>query len=355
MASTPVVVGCLSSSARRSSPRRASLRGRPPRRSDARRTDRRHADDPVLLFVADGLRQDLVERYLRPTRHHASAMASLLRSGVVGLGGRPVDPGAAEHGCRLVQPRDRSLAGRHRLDEQHVPRQRPALRQSHHRLRCGRAPGRVDRPVGGARRARRSSSSSSPAVAARARKAPRSTSGASSPVAASRRTTSRRPTTRPSRRRSGCSSTTRPGFAGQAPYPQAAPTDATGWTNVPQSYSPAKEMHLRVLDFRRRQVRPRRLHLRQPRRRPHQVQPGALLADEGRQPGRRHAPRRAMGRHQGADRRRDVGGSDRGLPHQGRDARQGPLRGPVVPHVGGARARHVAHVARRSGVHRELR
>jgi 2',3'-cyclic-nucleotide 2'-phosphodiesterase (5'-nucleotidase family)/predicted AlkP superfamily pyrophosphatase or phosphodiesterase len=39
------------------------------------------------------------------------------------------------------------------------------------------------------------------------------------------------------------------GFAGQAPYPQAAPSDATGWTNVPQSYSPAKEMHLRVLDF----------------------------------------------------------------------------------------------------------
>ncbi len=39
------------------------------------------------------------------------------------------------------------------------------------------------------------------------------------------------------------------GFAGQAPYPQAAPIDATGWTNVPGSYSPAKEMRLRVLDF----------------------------------------------------------------------------------------------------------
>ncbi|CAG0937348.1 2',3'-cyclic-nucleotide 2'-phosphodiesterase / 3'-nucleotidase / 5'-nucleotidase [Thermoflexales bacterium] len=39
------------------------------------------------------------------------------------------------------------------------------------------------------------------------------------------------------------------GFAGQAPFPGAAPTDATGWTNVPQSYSPAKEMRLRVLDF----------------------------------------------------------------------------------------------------------
>jgi 2',3'-cyclic-nucleotide 2'-phosphodiesterase (5'-nucleotidase family)/predicted AlkP superfamily phosphohydrolase/phosphomutase len=39
------------------------------------------------------------------------------------------------------------------------------------------------------------------------------------------------------------------GFAGQAPYPGASPVDANGWTNVPKSYSPAKEMYLRVLDF----------------------------------------------------------------------------------------------------------
>jgi 2',3'-cyclic-nucleotide 2'-phosphodiesterase (5'-nucleotidase family) len=39
------------------------------------------------------------------------------------------------------------------------------------------------------------------------------------------------------------------GFAGQAPFAAAAPADATGWTNVPVSYSPAKEMRLRVLDF----------------------------------------------------------------------------------------------------------
>lgn len=38
------------------------------------------------------------------------------------------------------------------------------------------------------------------------------------------------------------------GFAGQAAFSQAAPTDATGWVNVPRSFSPAKEMHLRVLD-----------------------------------------------------------------------------------------------------------
>ncbi len=39
------------------------------------------------------------------------------------------------------------------------------------------------------------------------------------------------------------------GFAGQAPFPGAQPTDATGWSGVPTSYSPAKEMRLRVLDF----------------------------------------------------------------------------------------------------------
>jgi len=39
------------------------------------------------------------------------------------------------------------------------------------------------------------------------------------------------------------------GFAGQSPFPAAAPADAAGWTNVPASYSPAMEMRLRVLDF----------------------------------------------------------------------------------------------------------
>ena len=39
------------------------------------------------------------------------------------------------------------------------------------------------------------------------------------------------------------------GFAGQAPFAGAAPAPASGWTNVPTSYSPAQEMRLRVLDF----------------------------------------------------------------------------------------------------------
>ena len=40
------------------------------------------------------------------------------------------------------------------------------------------------------------------------------------------------------------------GYAGQAPYAAAAPTAASGWTgSLPQTYSPAREMHLRVIDF----------------------------------------------------------------------------------------------------------
>jgi 2',3'-cyclic-nucleotide 2'-phosphodiesterase (5'-nucleotidase family)/predicted AlkP superfamily phosphohydrolase/phosphomutase len=38
------------------------------------------------------------------------------------------------------------------------------------------------------------------------------------------------------------------GFAGQPPFAGAAPAPAVGWLNVPVSYSPAMEMHLRVLD-----------------------------------------------------------------------------------------------------------
>ncbi len=39
------------------------------------------------------------------------------------------------------------------------------------------------------------------------------------------------------------------GFGSQAPFPGAEPAPATGWTDVPTSYSPAMEMRLRVLDF----------------------------------------------------------------------------------------------------------
>ena len=40
------------------------------------------------------------------------------------------------------------------------------------------------------------------------------------------------------------------GYAGQAPFPGAAPTPATGWTGaLPATFSPPREMRMRVLDF----------------------------------------------------------------------------------------------------------
>jgi 2',3'-cyclic-nucleotide 2'-phosphodiesterase (5'-nucleotidase family) len=38
------------------------------------------------------------------------------------------------------------------------------------------------------------------------------------------------------------------GFAGQAPFPAAAPAPATGWTDVPGSFSPPQELRMRVID-----------------------------------------------------------------------------------------------------------
>lgn len=38
------------------------------------------------------------------------------------------------------------------------------------------------------------------------------------------------------------------GHAGQAPFPEAAPAPASGWTNVPKSFSPAQQLRMRVLD-----------------------------------------------------------------------------------------------------------
>ena len=97
------------------------------------------------------------------------------------------------------------------------------------------------------------------------------------------------------------------GFAGNTPFPQAAPSPATGWTNVPKTYSPAKEMRLRVLDgadaeHQHRQVRPQRLHLRQPQRPQDALRPRPVQHDQERQRLGRQPRRGRVGRRQGQDR-----------------------------------------------------
>ena len=186
--------------------------------------DRRHGNDaPVLLFVADGLRQDLVEQFAANRRRGRSdmpAMAELLKKGYVRLRWWPAHPGAAEHRCRLVQPRHRRLAGRPRVDQQHVPHQRRAVCQQHQRLldhACHR-PSRSDSRPNEA--ARRSCSSSTPAARRRRSRARRSTSAGSFPVAAWPRTTSHPPTTPNFVAAFGLQFDHPTGFAGPGPVPR---------------------------------------------------------------------------------------------------------------------------------------
>ena len=76
----------------------------------------------LLFFASDGMRQDAVERYA--ARASCPASATLLRARRARVGPRPADPGAAEHRRGLVHADHRRVAGRPRLDQQHVPRQR---------------------------------------------------------------------------------------------------------------------------------------------------------------------------------------------------------------------------------------
>ena len=84
----------------------------------------------------------------RPRRDAGDATAA--QEGRLGDQGRTAHPGAAEHRCRVVQPGDRGVARGDRLDEQHLPYQRSAVREPHGRLRPRRAAGRVHRAVRGA-------------------------------------------------------------------------------------------------------------------------------------------------------------------------------------------------------------
>ena len=167
---------------------------------------------------------------------------------------RIADPGPAEHRRRLVHAGDRRVAGRPRIDQQHVPHQRPALRRTgpprSTRASCRprRSPSRPSAP------ASRSPRSSGPAAATRRSRARRSTSARSSRVAASRPTSSAPPattcsTTPPSSRSFGLQFDHPAGYAGQAPVRRrrAAPGDRLDErAGIEQ---PAMEMRLRVLDF----------------------------------------------------------------------------------------------------------
>ena len=150
-------------------------------------------------------------------------------------------------------------------------------------------------------------------------------------------------------RPSASSSTIRPATPGRRPFPGAAPTDATGWTGRPDLVQPGQGDAPARARLRRRQVRPQRLHLRRDRTTA-TVDYDRVLFSASKNGAER-------GRHAQAGQWADVkvkivggalDGQDRRHAGQGRGADQGPLARPPVPHVGVARHRDVADLARRA-------
>ena len=355
IAATTLIVAGLGAAV--AGPGQAVTSGVAPAAKAAKAKPAKALTDNAVFFASDGLRQDLVKKYadqgLMPT------MRSFLRNGV----------SAADDGL-LTQAPPNTGAGWYTLATGAWPGVHGSTNNTFHKNgdafgatapppstpACCR-PSRSRRPPSAA--ASRSPRSSGPADATRRSTGRRSTSGPSTPAAVSRRTSSA------GRRRLfddpafiaafGLQFDHPAGFAGQAPFPQAAPTPATGWTNVPTSYSPAMEMRLRVLDCRRRQVRPQRLPLRQHQRRHHQLRPGAVLDDQGRRRRRRRRGRGRVGRRQGDDLRRHARRQDRRHAGPGRGDVGRPVPGPVVPHLGDPGHRELADLARRGGLHRVRR
>ena len=182
-----------------------------------------------------------------------------------------------------------------RVDQQHLPRQRPALRQPHRGVRPRRAAGRDARAGGRARRQEGGPDRVGRRAQRRDRRARRSTSATSAPAAAWPPTTSRPPTRRAFTAAFGLQFDHPDGFAGRAPFPQAAPAPATGWSRRAALLQPRAGDAPARARRRRRQVRPQRLHLRQPRRRADALRPRPVLAHQGRRRRGRRPRARASG------------------------------------------------------------
>ena len=328
-------------------------RGRP-RRGSWRRRGRRQAAVLRLRRPAPGRGREV----RRPGRRARLPRTAPPRR--EGVGERPADPGAAEHRRRLVHARHRRVARRRRLDEQHVPRQRPADGQQHVRARLAeRAAGRDARPVGRARRQEgradrvgRRPRRGDPGTDARLPQLPLGPRRRHQLHRAHRRRRVHRgvrPAVRPS------AGLRRPGSvpAGRARerdgLDQRAGVVQPGEGDAPPRARRPDDRHVR------RQVRPERLPLRQPRRRAHALRPRPLLSDEGRRRRGRRPARGRVGRREGQDPGQRSRRQDRLVPRQGRAALGRPLAGALVPYVGDARDRDLADVAGRAGLHRDVR
>ncbi|MET0661952.1 MAG: 5'-nucleotidase C-terminal domain-containing protein [Ilumatobacteraceae bacterium] len=213
--------------------------------------DRRHGNDaPVLLFVADGLRQDLVEQFSARNRGRSDmpAMAELLKKG-----------SSASDGGLLTQAPPNTGAGWYSLATGAWPGVHGSTNNTFH--------------INGAPFA--NSTSAFAASVPQAESIGQSAERGGKKVvqfeyAGGAATAIQGPTVDFRRFLSGRGVATNyvspndaanfvtafglqfdhpAGFAGQAPFPGAAPVAATGWINTPPSFSPAMEMRMRVIDF----------------------------------------------------------------------------------------------------------
>jgi 2',3'-cyclic-nucleotide 2'-phosphodiesterase (5'-nucleotidase family)/predicted AlkP superfamily phosphohydrolase/phosphomutase len=206
-----------------------------------------NSSDKVLMFAADGMRQDKIEEYLKQSPYSLPGFAELLRKGAV-----------ATNGGMLTQAPPNTGAGWYTMATGAWPGVAGSTNNTFH----------VNgQPFGNRTAAFDAGTLQAESIAQSAERGGKKV--IQMEWAGGRNSTIQGPTVDFYTTFSGRGVTTNyvaptdverlvgsfglqfdnpAGFAGQAPFPQAAPTPATGWTNVPRSYSPALEMRMRVLD-----------------------------------------------------------------------------------------------------------
>ena len=207
--------------------------------------------DHAIFFAADGMREDAVKRYadqgVMPT------MRSFLRNGTYASGNGLLTQAPPNTGAGWYTLATGAWPGVHGSTNNTFHKSGQPFANRTVRVRPRHAAGRDDRPV---RRARRPQGRAGRMGRRRQRHHQRPDDRLPVVLLGSRRGDQlhrhqRRPAVR--RRRAhlgfGLQFDHPSGYAGQAPFAARRPTDATGWDGVPASFSPAKEMRLRVLDF----------------------------------------------------------------------------------------------------------
>ena len=244
-----------------------------------------------------------------------------------------------------------------RLDQQHLPHQRPAVRQPHGGVRPGRAAGRDARPV---RRARRQEGRAD-RVGRRPRRRDRRADARLPQLPLGPRRGDELHRRRPTRRRFTASFGLQfdhpAGFAGQrAVRAGAAPAAATGWTDVP-----------------RRSARRRRCACACSTAAPTSTASTPTSTTAATTAARATTASCFSPTKDGDDavgdlregewadvkvtiqRRATLDGKTGGMLVKVERLARRPLAGPAVPHLGHARDRDLAELARRARLHRQLR